>query len=140
MIQYDYVAYMETLQPGLDEILPHLNATDLRDDFHKSNANEKYSSGYLDLYHTIPLSVLQPVLDKYKVNADMFGYTFDEYRKRNVSVTRNRTERRTSPDNATENLQILIQNLIRNNKTKGISAGLKEHEAYLPDTESNTKQ
>ena len=118
MIQYDYVAYMETLQPGLDEILPRLNATDFRDDFPKSNANKKYRSGYLDVYHKIPLSVLQPVFDKYKVDADMFGYTFDEYTKRNIPVTLSRTEQRTSPDNATENLQDLIQDLIRNNKTK----------------------
>ena len=81
MIQYDYVAYMETLQPGLGEILPHLNATDFRDDFPKSNVNKNYSSGYLDLYHKVPLSVLQPVLDNYRADADMFRYIFDEYNK-----------------------------------------------------------
>ena len=73
------MAHLENLDSDLNVILPHFEAEDLKHKFPKLNSNKGRSSSYQTFYHGLPSSVLKPVLDKYRADADMFGYTFDEY-------------------------------------------------------------
>ena len=80
---YDYVAKLETLQTDLIEILPHLNAMRFKDNFPHSKFTSyeaKHQYRYAHMYTSLPDSVLQPLFDKYKVDADMFDYNFDSYK------------------------------------------------------------
>ena len=81
-IRYDYVAKLETFRTDLDQILLKFNPVKLKKKFPKVNVNEEAPKSYKKMYYDIPPSILQPVLDKYQADADMFGYTFDEYIKR----------------------------------------------------------
>ena len=78
-MKYDYVARLETLDKDLNHLLPKLNSTDRIDHFPEKNVGAFDSKKYRSLYNDIPSSILQPVLDKYSVDADMFGYSFDDY-------------------------------------------------------------
>ena len=79
-INYDYVAHLESLGEGLKHILPVLHGEEFLDTFPERKLKADPSkSKYLAMYKDIPYNVLKPVLDKYKADADMFGYTFDEY-------------------------------------------------------------
>ena len=75
------MARQETLDADLDQILPKLASLQIKDKFPHVHPNKEAPPSYRTMYYDIPLSILQPVLDKYKADADMFGYTFDEYIK-----------------------------------------------------------
>ena len=80
-IKYDFVAKLETLDADLDTILPHYHAEKIKNNFPTVNTNALGIKTYKDMYVNISMSVLQPVLHKYQADADMFGYTFDDYYK-----------------------------------------------------------
>ena len=73
------MAHLENLDSDLDVILPHFKSADLKKTFPELNRSNGKNSTYTTFYHGLAASVLKPVLDKYRVDADMFGYTFDEY-------------------------------------------------------------
>ena len=82
-INYDYVAHLETIQADLKEILPHLNATEFSATFPTRKLSAKEIGNnyrYTHMYTSLPNSLLQRVFDKYKADADMFGYTFEKYK------------------------------------------------------------
>ena len=81
-MHFDHIGHLETIQTDLKEILPHLNATEFSEDF----PTRKLSLGEVDdnfrythMYTSIPDSVLKPLFDKYRADADMFGYDFEHY-------------------------------------------------------------
>ena len=76
-ITYDYVARQETLDADLNQLLPKFKAIEKKAIF--PHLNNNHQTSYRAMYDDIPLSILQPVLDKYQADADMFGYTFDKY-------------------------------------------------------------
>ena len=76
------MAKLETLGTDLDQILPKFKSVKLERKFPEVNVNKGAPKSYKKMYYDIPLSILQPVLDKYQADADMFGYTFDKYIKR----------------------------------------------------------
>ena len=80
-IRYDYVAKLETLPTDLDQILPKFQSVKLKKKFPETNVNRGAPTSYKKMYYDIPQSILQPVMDKYQADADMFGYTFDKYIK-----------------------------------------------------------
>ena len=75
----DYIAHAETLQEDLTDILPKFNATDFKLEFPEKNMGEINSLMYKNMYADVSRPVLQTVFTKYKIDADMFGYSFDEY-------------------------------------------------------------
>ena len=77
--KYDNVVHLEELSKDLDQILPRFNAMHLKSQFPEVNGNNKTKEGHVSMYSDVPMSVLQPVLDKFRVDADMFGYSFDNY-------------------------------------------------------------
>ena len=81
-MHFDHIGHLETIQADLKEILPHLNATKFSDDFPAIKLSVKEAGQnyrYTHMYTSIPDSVLQPVFDKYRADADMFGYDFEHY-------------------------------------------------------------
>ena len=78
-MNYNYIAHLETIWMDLEEILPHLDASKYTDKFPTVKLRETGDNRYVDMYKSLPMSVLQPVFHKYKADADMFGYTFDKY-------------------------------------------------------------
>ena len=78
-IKYDYVAHLETLDEELDDLQSVYNVTYLKSEFPVSNSNRFGKLQYATFYRDVPMSILQPVLDKYQVDADLFGYSFDDY-------------------------------------------------------------
>ena len=80
-IKYDYVTHLETMDSDLDRLQDAYNVTYLKSKFPVSNKNKNKNGQqqYKSFYRDIPMSILQPVLDKYQVDADLFGYSFDEY-------------------------------------------------------------
>ena len=73
------MGHLETLSEDLPYILKHLNATDLVDTFPTANRQDKGNSKYQQLFLKAPFSALKPVLEKYRADADMFGYDFSVY-------------------------------------------------------------
>ena len=80
-IEYNYIGRLETLSEDLPFILKHLNAADLAKTFPTNKMHEKGSSKYTQLFLKAPFSALKPVLEKYRADADMFGYDFSSYVK-----------------------------------------------------------
>ena len=79
-IQYDYIGHLETIKTDVKQILPHLNAEEFVSNFPAQKLKNKSGDHrYAHMYRALPSSVVQPILDKYKVDADMFGYSFDDY-------------------------------------------------------------
>ena len=64
-IRYDYVAKLKTLGTDLDQILPKFRSVKQKKTFPEGNVNKRAPTSYEKMYHDIPLSILQPVLDKY---------------------------------------------------------------------------
>ena len=80
-IRYDYVAKLETLGTDLDQIPPKFISAKQKKTFQEVSVNRRAPTSYKTMYYDIPPSILKPVLDKSQADADMFGYTFDEYIK-----------------------------------------------------------
>ena len=76
---FDFIAHVETLQEDVRELLPKLNATDYIDDFPHVNMGAQCPGKYSKMYASIPEDILHNVLEKYQPDADMFGYSFDDY-------------------------------------------------------------
>ena len=76
---FDFIAHVETLQEDVKEILPKLNATGFIDDFPHMNAGVEHSGKYKQMYASIPEDILHDVFEKYQPDADMFGFSFDNY-------------------------------------------------------------
>ena len=82
-MEYDYISHTETIDEDALKLLPKFNADDQIDKFPRRNkGNSSRSSNYLSLYHNVSHHVVQAVMDKYQVDADMFGYNFDDYIKK----------------------------------------------------------
>ena len=80
-MQFDYIAKFETMAIDLKDILPKFGASDFINAFPTRNAGSTPSTFYKNMYSNISSSILQQVLTKYRVDADMFGYDIDEYIK-----------------------------------------------------------
>ena len=80
-MQFDYIAKFETMASDLIYILPKFGASDFINDFPTKNAGSTQSTLYRNMYSNISSTILQEVLNKYRVDADMFGYDIDEYIK-----------------------------------------------------------
>ena len=78
-IDYDYVGHLETLEDDLEVILPKLKASHMINSFPEKNVGRVQSQKYKHMYFNVSYEILKPVLDKYRVDAEMFGYTFDDY-------------------------------------------------------------
>ena len=78
-IDYDYIGHLEKIQEDLPFILEHFDALDLADSFPTNKLHKGRKAAYADLFSNASFSVLKPVLEKYRADADMFGYTFHEY-------------------------------------------------------------
>ena len=79
-VKYDYVAHLETLRDDLKVLLPKLNATTMLNSFPEANVRTRGdTTKYNGMYKDIPPSILDPVLKKFSLDADMFGYSFDDY-------------------------------------------------------------
>ena len=78
-IEYDYIGHMETLEADLKTILKHLHAEELKSFFPYHNFQNWHKKDYAYMYRNVSTRVLQKVVDKYRVDADMFGYSFDKY-------------------------------------------------------------
>ena len=78
-IDYDYIVHLETLSEDLPPVLAHLNATDLLYQFPTNKLNVKRDHKYAAMYLKMPFSIMKPLVDKCRADADMFGYTFDAY-------------------------------------------------------------
>ena len=85
-MKYDYIARLETLQTDLMNILPHLDAVKYSNIFPAIKLHTTGDNRYASMYKTLSDSVLQPIFDKYKADADMFGYKFDEYRNKKINI------------------------------------------------------
>ena len=79
-MKYDYVAHLETLQTDLREILPHLDAVKYIEKFPKVKLRTTGDNRYAPMYTSLPQYVVKPIFNKYKADADMFGYTFNKYK------------------------------------------------------------
>ena len=64
-MRYDYVAKLKTLGTDLDQILPKFKSIKHKKTFPEVNVNKGAPISYEKMYHDTPLSILQPVLDKY---------------------------------------------------------------------------
>ena len=78
-MNYSYIGHLETIGTDVKEILPHLDAAEYIETFPAVKLRQTGDNRYAHMYTSLPLSVLQPIFDKYKADADMFGYTFDKY-------------------------------------------------------------
>ena len=83
-MNYDYIGRLETLTEDLKELQPHIDAVNFTSDFPVSHpsmpkSGEYRHEKYAHMYRAMPYSVLKPVFDKYQADADMFGYSFDNY-------------------------------------------------------------
>ena len=78
-MKYDYIFHLETLTEDLPFILGHLNASDLAHTFPTNKLVEKNNTKYLRLFLNASFSALRPVLQKYRADAEMFGYNFRDY-------------------------------------------------------------
>ena len=78
-MQFDYIAHLETMTTDLKIILPKIGAEEFLHAFPEKNIGSTKSSLYRELYSNVSKSTLTSVLSKYKVDADMFGYEFDDY-------------------------------------------------------------
>ena len=74
-MNYDYIGHLEQLDAALNHLLPKLNVTRKKFPTHNKSDNTLYKY----LYQNISESVMQGVIDKYKIDAYMFGYTFEDY-------------------------------------------------------------
>ena len=72
------MAKAETIDAHLNNILPKFKAMNLTGVF-PGKLHHGTRKPYREMYYDIPQSILQPVMDKYQADADMFGYTFDKY-------------------------------------------------------------
>ena len=70
---------MEEIHKDLGQLEHAYNVTYLKSKFPVSNKNKKGQQQYKSFYRDVPMTILQPVLDKYQVDADLFGYSFDDY-------------------------------------------------------------
>ena len=79
-MDYDFIGRMDTLQSDIETILPIVGGEEFLEDFPRGNPGTNLvQSKYAHMYRNISVNVLERVLDKYRVDADMFGYEFDEY-------------------------------------------------------------
>ena len=78
-MQFDFISHIETLGDDLDTILPKLNATRFSHHFPMRNARLPVPVMYKQLYRTLPSTLFQAIMNLYRIDADMFGYNFDEY-------------------------------------------------------------
>ena len=78
-MRFDYIAQFETMAMDLKEILPKFGVYDFSKNFPMMNTGSTESSLYKNMYSNISFSILQSVLNKYRVDADMFGYDIDGY-------------------------------------------------------------
>ena len=78
-IQYDYVAKLETFNDDMAHILPHFNTTIQRHPIPHKNTNHGHHQDYEASYRKLPTDVLNNLLNKYRVDFDLFGYTLGEF-------------------------------------------------------------
>ena len=79
-ITYNYIGHLEEIWVDLEHILPHLNATEYTKTFPEKKLKITGDHKYAHMYTSLPMSILQPIFDKYQADADMFGYSFDKYK------------------------------------------------------------
>lgn len=72
-IRYNYVAKLETVQEDLRHILPHLNSSVSH--INHENSAHGYQQQYQDAYIDLPTDVFKALLEKYRVDMELFGYT-----------------------------------------------------------------
>ena len=75
-MHYDYIAHLETFRDDMRHILPKYEAIDLLRYFPGSTAG---LSSHKDMYLTVPSYITKAIVQKYRVDLDMFGYTADDY-------------------------------------------------------------
>lgn len=78
-LHYDYVAKLETFEEDLRHILPHLNTSVEQQHILHINGNKKYHKQYEEAYTSLPKDVLIPLLQKYQVDMQLFGYKMDDF-------------------------------------------------------------
>ena len=72
---------METLGDDLPFILPKLDAMQFMDNFPGWAEYEASAKVYTDMYTDVSTAVMDRVVDKYKADVEMFGYSFSGYVK-----------------------------------------------------------
>ena len=82
-MDYDYIAHIETLTDDLPFILRHMNATHMTEHFpsNKGHVQDASNKIYREFWLNTTFSLVKPVLEKFRVDADMFGYSFADYVK-----------------------------------------------------------
>ena len=82
-MDYDYIAHIDKLTDDLPFILRHMNATDLTEHFpsNKGHVQDDSNKKYKEYFLNATFSLVKPVLEKFRVDADMFGYSFADYVK-----------------------------------------------------------
>ena len=83
-MNYDYIGRLETLTEDLKKLLPHIDVIKFIKTFpvkqqSMPKSGEYTHAKYAHMFRAMPYSVLKPVFDKYQADADMFGYSFDNY-------------------------------------------------------------
>ena len=86
-IEYDYIGHLETIGTDVKQILPHWNALESASKFPAVKLKKTGDNRYAHMYRELPASIVQPILDKYKADADMFGYSFEMYAPDSMNTT-----------------------------------------------------
>ena len=78
-IDYNYIGHTETIARDATNILPRFKAEDFIHSFPQKNRGKENPHKYVDIYKSVSYSVLKAVMEKYQVDADMFGYSFKDF-------------------------------------------------------------
>ena len=70
------------MEDDFNVLLPILDAEDYATEFPEKNVRKEISYKYGDMYRDVRKSVMSPLIKKYKADAEMFGYSFDDYLKK----------------------------------------------------------
>ena len=78
-MQYDYISKLETMDDDIKQILPKMNAKYLIGNFPQMNVGILEQNRYKNMYNNISKSLMEVVKEKYRTDAELFGYSMDGY-------------------------------------------------------------